>query len=210
MKHLSIATFAVVLVGSLTATAEVPTPRNAAPRPQLPGQTTQPPHPQIDDDVKVSGCLRLWDASIGALPGEPSTGPRYVLVDTRMDDNPGKDVVVLRRYVVTGDPSVNLAGHIEKTVRISGSVTPLGGTLKLPAPGELTPRPGVPMRPGEAAVRPVENGAGRSEPALRPGEAARPGEIPAPISETLHPDPTWLSLSASSVELVAPACAAPR
>ena len=66
--------------------------------------------------MSVTGCLRLWDASIGALPGEPSSGPRYVLLNARQDDNPGKDVVVLRRYVVTGEPSVNLAGDIEKTV----------------------------------------------------------------------------------------------
>ena len=212
MKYLSIATFGVLLAGALTAAAQAPSPANspAAPRPQTPAQTTQRPDPEIDDDVKVSGCLRLWDASIGALPGEASIGPRYVLVNARMDDNPGKDVVVLRRYVVTGDSSVNLAGHIEKTVRIAGSVTPHASVLKLPAPGEITPRPGAPVRPGEAAVRPVEGGAPRNEPALRPGEAARPGEIPPPISEALHPDPTWLSLSASSIELVAPACSPQR
>ena len=139
MKHLSIATLGAMLAVSLTASAQISTPANSAPRPQTPAQTTQRPDPEIDDDVNVTGCLRLWDASIGALPGEASSGPRYVLLNARQDDNPGKDVVVLRRYVVTGEPSVNLAGHIEKTVRISGSVTPLGAKPGVPAPSEVPP-----------------------------------------------------------------------
>ena len=211
MKHLPVATLGVLLAAS-AAWAQAPTPANspAAPRPQTPAQTTQRPDPEIDDAVRVTGCLRLWDASIGALPGEPSSGPRYVLTNARQDDNPGKDVVVLRRYMVTADSSVNLAGNIDKTVRVSGSVTPLAGTLKLPAPGEITPRPGMPVRPGEAAVRPGEATTQRNEPAIRPGEAARPGEIPAPISDQPHPDPTWLALSASSIEMVGGGRAAPR
>ena len=102
MKHLSIATLGAMLAVSLTASAQIGAPATSAPRPQTPAQTTQRPDPEIDDDVDVTGCLRLWDASIGALPGEPSSGPRYVLLNARQDDNPGKDVVVLRRYVVTG------------------------------------------------------------------------------------------------------------
>jgi len=139
VKHLSIATLGGVFAVSLTASAQLGTPATNTPRPQTPAQTTQRPNPEIDDDVNVTGCLRLWDASIGALPGEPSSGPRYVLLNARQDDNPGKDVVVLRRYVVTGEPSVNLAGHIDKTVRISGSVTPLGAKLEVPPPSDAPP-----------------------------------------------------------------------
>jgi hypothetical protein len=136
MKHLSIATLGVLLAVSASPLAQAPTPGTTPPasRPQTPAQTTQRPDRDIDDNVNVTGCLRLWDPSIGALPGEPSTGPRYVLTDARQDENPGKDVVVLRRYVVVGDPSVNLAGHIDKTVRISGDVTSLTETVKPPPP----------------------------------------------------------------------------
>ena len=156
MKHLSIAILGVLLAVTAAPLAQAPTPANIPPasRPQTPAQTTQRPDRDIDDDVNVTGCLRLWDPSIGALPGDPSTGPRYVLVDARQDENPGKDVVVLRRYVVVGDPSVNLAGHIDKTVHISGDVTPLPGTATLP---------------------------------------------PA-ISDTLHAQPGWLTLTASAIE----------
>ena len=170
MKHLSTAMLGVFL--TLPAAAPAQTPAS----------------------VKVTGCLRLWDPSIGALPGEPSSGPRYVLIDARHEDNPGTSVVIVRRYVVTGDPSVNLAGNLDKTVRISGNVTgevtPLVGTLKLPAPGEIAPRPGTPPP--------------------QPGTAARPGEIPPPVSDKPQPDPAWLALSASAVEIVNATCAPPR
>ena len=147
---------------------------------------------------KVVGCLRLWDASIGALPGHASTGPRYVLTNARQEDDSSKDVVVLRRYVVMGDPTVNLAGHIDHTVRISGSVAPLEPVvpLKLPAPGEVPAKPGVPGRTADTVVT--------------PGETARPGEIPAPVSEEPSPDPNWLSLKASSVTMLNGSCASVR
>ena len=201
MKHLSIATLGVLLTLSAAPLAQAPTPTNTPPasRPQTPAQTTQRPDRDIDDDVMVTGCLRLWDPTIGALPGEPSTGPRYVLTDARQDEKPGKDVVVLRRYVVTGDPTVNLAGHIDKTVRVSGSVMPFAAALKLPEPGAIVPRPGAPARPGEA--RPGE---------ARPGEATRPGEIPPPISDTPHSDPAWLTLSVSAIEVAGGACSPAR
>src|SRR5688572_27084945 len=110
MKYHAIRFGAVSLTVSLAAHAQTPNLGTAlaAPRPQTPAQTTQRPDAEIDDDVKVVGCLRLWDASIGALPGH-ATGPRYVLINAKQDDNPGRDVVVLRRYLVVGDPSVNLA-----------------------------------------------------------------------------------------------------
>jgi hypothetical protein len=79
------------------------------------------PEPSRQDAVQVTGCLRLWDPSIGALPGQ-ATGPRYMLLDARQEDNPGKNVIVLPRYVVIADPSVNLAGHIDQTVRVWGHV----------------------------------------------------------------------------------------
>jgi len=144
---------AIAIAMTLVAGAQTRTPATspAATRPQTPAQTTQRPDPDIDDDVKVVGCLRLWDASIGALPGHASTGPRYVLVNPRQEDNSSKDVVVVRRYVVVGDPTVNLAGHIDHTVRISGSVAPLV-PLKLPAPGEVPPKPGVPSRTADTVV----------------------------------------------------------
>ena len=192
MEHLSIATLGVLLAVSASPRAQAPTPTNTPPasRPQTPAQTTQRPDRDVDDDVMVTGCLRLWDPSIGALPGEPSTGPRYVLTDARQDEKPGKDVVVLRRYVVTGDPTVNLAGHIDKTVRVSGNVMPLAAALKLPAPGAILPRPDAPVRPGEAT---------------------RPGEIPPPISEKApHPDPAWLTLSASAIEVTGGTCTPTR
>ena len=153
-------------------------------------QTPQRPDADIDD-VRVVGCLRLGDASIGALPGHASTGPRYVLINARQEDDSVKDVVVIRRYVVVGDPQVNLAGHIDHTVRISGSVSALV-PLKLPAPGEVPLKPGVPSRTADTVVR--------------PGEAARPGEIPAPVSEKPDPDPKWLSLKASSVTMLSGSC----
>jgi hypothetical protein len=170
MTRVSIATLGVFLTVSPSSLAQAPTPADTPPAtgPQTPAQTTQRPDPTIDDDVKVTGCLRLWDASIGALPGEESTGPRYMITDVRQDESPGKDVVVLRRYVVTGDPSVNLAGHIDKTVRISGSVSPLGGIMK-PPPSEIAPRQ-------EALAR---------------------------------PDPTWLKVSASAIEVIGSVCQSP-
>jgi hypothetical protein len=106
-------------------------------------QLVLPPEPATKDAAQVSGCLRLWDLSIGALPGQ-ATGPRYVLMDARQDDNPGKNVIVLRRYVVTAEPTVNLAGHIDQTVRVSGQVSESPTRPTLPAPGEITPRPGAP------------------------------------------------------------------
>jgi hypothetical protein len=184
---------AITLATTLVAQAQTrsPAPSPAAPVPQTPAQTAQRPDPEVDVDMKVVGCLRLWDASIAALTGQASTGPRYVLINARQENNPGRDVVVLRRYVVVGDPSVNLAGHIDHTVRISGSVAPLL-PLKLPAPGEAPLKPGVPGRTADTAVR--------------PGEAARPGEIPAPVSEKPDPDPNWLSLKASSVTMLSGSC----
>ena len=192
MTYHTITFGAVTLAVALSAQAQTQNLGTApVARPQTPAQTTQRPDPEIDDDVKVAGCLRLWDASIGALPGQASSGPRYVLINAKQDENPGKDVVVLRRYVVMGDPSVNLAGHVDQTVRISGDVAPLV-PLKLPAPGEAPVKPGVPGRTADTAVR--------------PGEAARPGEIPAPISEKPDPAPDWLSLKASSVAMISASC----
>jgi hypothetical protein len=196
MTHHTITFAAVMIAMTLGAQAQTRSPASpSAPPPQTPAQTTQRPDPDFDDDVKVAGCLRLWDASIGALPGHASTGPRYVLVNARQEGNPGKDVVVVRRYVVVGDPTVNLAGHIDHTVRISGIVTPLV-PLKLPAPGEVPAKPGVPSRTADTVVR--------------PGEASRPGEIPAPVSEKPDPDPNWLSLKASSVTMLSGSCSPPR
>jgi hypothetical protein len=171
-------------------------------------QVVSPPEPATKDAVQVSGCLRLWDSSIGALPGQ-ATGPRYVLMDARQDDNPGKSVIVLRRYVVTAEPAVNLAGHIDQTVRISGRVSGSPTTVTLPAPGEITPRPGAPVRPADNAVRPPD-AAQPNDPPVRPGEAARAGQIPAPVTEPPDDDSAWLALTASSVTGIRGSCAPPR
>lgn len=195
MNYLTIsALWGAIFAAAMAASAQTRTPANSptAPRPQAPAQTTQRPDPELDDDVKIVGCLKLWDASIGAVPGEAATGPRYLLINAKVDESPGKDVVVVRRYIITAAPSVNLAGFVDRTVRISGDVAALP-VLNLPAPGEL-PQSNAPARTGDSAVRPVET--------------ARPAEVPPPVAAKPDDDPTWLSLSASSVTTVAASCPA--
>ena len=92
MTYHAITFGAVTLAIALSAQAQTQNLGTApVARPQTPAQTTQRPDPEIDDDVKVMGCLRLWDASIGALPGQASSGPRYVLINAKQDeDNPAR------------------------------------------------------------------------------------------------------------------------
>lgn len=149
MKSLFIGLVLLTAASAAAGQARRPGDGPASPQPQLPpAPAARALEPELDDDVRVTGCLRLWDPSIGALPGQPSSGPRYLLVDVRQDDNPGSAVVVLRRYLVTADPSVNLAGHIDQVVRISGNVAPLAAAPQQPP----ALRPGEGTRPGEISL----------------------------------------------------------
>lgn len=158
MKHPPLILVLLLFASAAVGQTRRPGDGQALPQPPLPAPTARVSEPELAADVRVTGCLRLWDASIGALPGQPSSGPRYLLVDVRQEDNPGNAVVVLRRYVVTADPSVNLAGHIDQVVRVSGNVAPLVAAPRKPAD----------LRPGE--------------------EGTRPGEISAPVDDAAADD----------------------
>ena len=102
MKHLSIATLGGMLAVSLTASAQI---RHAA-------NDTSATNAGADDAASRSRDRRRCERHRVPPPlgrvdrrvaGEPSAA-RVSALEARQDDNPGKDVVVLRRYVVTGSP----------------------------------------------------------------------------------------------------------
>lgn len=119
---------AVVCVSATTAAAQV-TPSLPRPTPPAsPGTTRQSDPPT----VTVTGCLKAWDASLTPPAGTPAgaAAGRFLLTNLEptppaptapgkvIDDPPPPNT----QYVVTAEPDVNLAAHVNHKVRIEGRV----------------------------------------------------------------------------------------
>ena len=116
-----------VLLCSATAAAQTPPAPRPAPTPS-PGMTKQ----SDPATLTVTGCLKAWDASVA--PSDPAlagaAAGRFLLTNIQPPApgtaEPGTVSRVAppanTQYVVTSEPDVNLAAHVNHTVRIEGTV----------------------------------------------------------------------------------------
>lgn len=118
---------ASVILCSATAAAQTPPAPRPAPTPS-PGMTKQ----SGPVTLTVTGCLKAWDASVA--PSDPAlagaAAGRFLLTNIQPSApgtaEPGtvrpKAPPANTQYVVTSAPDVNLAAHVNHTVRIEGTV----------------------------------------------------------------------------------------
>ena len=112
-----------VLLCSATAAAQTPPAPRPAPTPS-PGMTKQ----SDPATLTVTGCLKAWDASVA--PSDPAlagaAAGRFLFTNiqppARGTAEPGRVPPANTQYVVTSEPDVNLAAHVNHTVRIEGTV----------------------------------------------------------------------------------------
>ncbi len=116
-----------VLVCSATVAAQTPPAPRPAPT-RSPGMTKQ----SDPATLTVTGCLKAWDASVA--PSDPASAGaaagRFLLTNIQPSApgtaEPGKVTPTTppanTQYVVTSEPDVNLAAHVNHTVRIEGTV----------------------------------------------------------------------------------------
>ncbi len=116
-----------VLVCAAAAAAQTPPAPRPAPAPS-PGMTAQ----SDPATLTVTGCLKAWDASVA--PSDPAlagaAAGRFLLTNIQPaapgTAEPGKVRPAAppanTQYVVTSAPSVDLAAHVNHTVRIEGTV----------------------------------------------------------------------------------------
>ena len=185
---------ALAVAGTLTVSAQTPTPPDA--RPQAPPPTPSTPSTQSradDKPVTLTGCLKAEAADPGrpsSTAPESATGSRFVLTNVQGDamgmTKPGAGQesktasAVGTQWVLTAAAGVNLAAHLNHQVRVTGK------------PSEQTP---------------VDPAATPGDP-LKPDSTASPGEAPQP---GMRPDKKWAALAVSSVTMISSSCtAAPK
>jgi hypothetical protein len=91
---------------------------------QAPGQSA-PLSNRAETSLTVIGCLKHWDGSIDpkttkSRPAQSGPSAKYMLsnIESR---NQGGGVPVLS-YALTGDSAVNLAGHVNHKMQVTGDV----------------------------------------------------------------------------------------
>ena len=106
-------------------TALVPAP--AAPRDaQTPA--SRPAANRAETSLTLIGCLKYWDGGTDATAGASSTpsrrpaGPaaKYMLENVESRNQSGG--VPAPSYALAGDSTVNLAGHVNQKVQVSGVI----------------------------------------------------------------------------------------
>ena len=108
------ALMAACAIAGLTAIAQTPaSPQSAA---------------STETSLTLVGCLKHWDGATDATKGASSTpvrrpeGPsaKYMLSNVESRSQGGG--VPATSYALTGDSKVNLAGHVNHKVKVSGTI----------------------------------------------------------------------------------------
>ena len=143
MTHTLIAACGVCAMAGLTAMAQTPASPPSTPSTQSTVRS--------ETSLTLVGCLKYWDGATDALRGPTSTptrrpaGPsaKYMLSNVESRNQGGG--VPATSYALTGDSKVNLAGHVNHKVQVSGTIA--ADKDGNPAPGTSSP-PNI--RPSEA------------------------------------------------------------
>lgn len=88
----------------------------------------QPSSRRAETSLTLIGCLKYWDGDTDATMGASSTpsrrpaGPasRYMLSNVESRNQSGG--VPAASYALAGDSAVNLAGHVNHKVQVSGTI----------------------------------------------------------------------------------------
>jgi hypothetical protein len=119
MKNIIVATCGACVIAGLAATAQTPYPK--------PTPTTQS---TADSEtlLTVVGCLKYWDGATDRKPSvtpsgpvrQPASGPiaKYMISNIESRNQTGG--VLAASYALMGDSTVNLAGHVNHKVQLSG------------------------------------------------------------------------------------------
>ncbi len=148
MTHTLLAACGACAIAGLTAMTQTP----ASPAPLASTQSAS----SSDTSLTLIGCLKYWDGATDATRGATSTparrpaGPsaKYMLSNVESRNQGGG--VPGTSYALTGDSKVNLAGHVNHKVQVSGTIA--ADHYGNPAPG--TSSPGR-ARPSEARDTPL-------------------------------------------------------
>jgi hypothetical protein len=203
MKHsLFAAIGAVAVAGTLTLSAQTPTPPTS--RPQTPAPSPSTPSRTDDKTMTLTGCLKAQDASMDA--GRPTSAPssgaaaagKFVL--TTVEGNsmgtskpdatkpgstmPGASSAGGKQYALTAGAGVNLAAHVNHQVRVTGTLSDADHTGA--------------MAHGDAAAKPDPT---------KPSSTARPGEA-SPSGDRMSMDKAWPMLAVTSVTMISSSCTA--
>ena len=206
MKHSFFAAFgAVAVAGTLTLSAQTPTPPTT--RPQTPAPSPSTPSRTDDKTVTLTGCLKAQDASMdaGRATGAPASGTaaagKFVLTavegnsmgtskpdaTTPGSTTPSASNAGGKQYALTADAGVNLAAHVNHQVRVTGKLSDAndhaGGTMA-----------------HDPAAKPD---------AAKPGSTARPGEA-TPSGDRMGMDKALPTVTVASVTMISSSCTATR
>ena len=120
MTHTLLAACGACAIAGLTAVAQTAAPPAAAPSTQSASSR--------ETSLTLIGCLKYWDGATNATRGATSTpvrrpaGPsaKYMLSNVESRSQGGG--VPGTSYALTGDSKVNLAGHVNHKVQVSGTI----------------------------------------------------------------------------------------
>lgn len=123
MRTPIVATFGACAIAGLTATAQTPT-TSSTPTPTT--QSARSP----ETTLTLVGCLNYWDGSRDrkARPGSsgvarpPASGPSAKYMLSNIESRSQGGGVPAASYALTGDSAVNLAGHVNHKVQVSGTI----------------------------------------------------------------------------------------
>ena len=139
MTHTLIAACAASALAGLTAFGQTPASR--------------PPAGGPETTLSVVGCLRYWDGATDATKGATSTparrpaGPSAKYMLSNIESRSQGGGVPGTSYALTGDSQINLAGHVNHKVQLSGTIAadrygnPTSGSSAVdrPASSEASP-----------------------------------------------------------------------
>jgi hypothetical protein len=120
MTRTLMAACGVCAIAGLTAMAQTPASPPPAPYTQ--------PAANSETSLTLVGCLKYWDGATDALrgatgaPARRPAGPsaKYMLSNVESRNQGGG--VPAASYALTGDSKVNLAGHVNHKVQVSGTI----------------------------------------------------------------------------------------
>ena len=181
-RTFSLACGTLAVAGSLTVAAQTPaTPQTPTTQPSTPSRTDA--NRPDDKTMTVTGCLKTWDAAMGAASTGTSAGTsaagtsgggRFVLTNvedgasganagaaappasaTGTGNTAGTSAMGAgKQYTIVADSGVNLAPHVNHQVRITGRLSQGDQMMSGAKPGGTTSDP---SRPPEAS-RPADSG----------------------------------------------------
>ncbi|MBK5299297.1 MAG: hypothetical protein JJE40_19280 [Vicinamibacteria bacterium] len=122
MRNTIVTVCGACVIASLTGMAQTPAP---AP---LPTASASKSTERPETSLTLVGCLKYWDGATDASAGANSTpasrpaGPSAKYMISNVESRNQSGGVPAASYALMGDSKVNLAGHVNHKVQVSGTI----------------------------------------------------------------------------------------